>query len=72
VLFNFTGETVGKLFARRTEKTRQQITREALDYVYEQSKGQPWIVNSLFKRATLRILDDESTETVTLEHVRQA
>ncbi|MDR0713735.1 MAG: PD-(D/E)XK nuclease domain-containing protein, partial [Bacteroidales bacterium] len=54
------------------EETGQQITQEALDYVYEQSKGQPWIVNSLFKRATLHILDSESTETVTLEHVRQA
>jgi hypothetical protein len=72
MLSNFTKEAVDKLFAQRTEETGQQITREALDYVYEQSKGQPWIVNSLFMRATLRILDDESTETVTLEHVRQA
>ncbi|MDR1676270.1 MAG: PD-(D/E)XK nuclease domain-containing protein, partial [Tannerella sp.] len=61
-----------RLFAQRTEETGQQITQEALDYVYEQSNGQPWIVNSLFMRATLRILDDESTETVTLTHVRQA
>ncbi|MDR1335471.1 MAG: PD-(D/E)XK nuclease domain-containing protein, partial [Tannerella sp.] len=72
MLSNFTKEDVVKLFAQRTEETGQQITQEALDYVYEQSGGQPWIVNSLFLRATLRILDDESTETVTLAHVRQA
>jgi hypothetical protein len=72
MLSNFTKDDVVKLFAQRTEETGQQITQEALDYVYEQSTGQPWIVNSLFKRATLRILDEESTETVTLEHVRQA
>jgi len=60
------------LFAQRTAENGQQITQEALDYVYEQSKGQPWIVNSLFKRATLYILDEESTETVTLKHVVQA
>jgi hypothetical protein len=72
VLSNFTKADVGKLFAQRTEETGQQITQEALDYVYEQSEGQPWIVNSLFMRATLRILEDESTETVALEHVRQA
>jgi hypothetical protein len=72
VLSNFTKDEVVKLFARRTEETGQQITQEALDYVYNQSKGQPWIVNSLFKRATLRILDNESNETVTLEHVTQA
>ncbi|MDR2679330.1 MAG: PD-(D/E)XK nuclease domain-containing protein [Tannerella sp.] len=72
VLSNFAKDDVAKLFAQRTKETGQQITQEALDYVYEQSKGQPWIVNSLFMRATLRILDEESTETVTLEHVRQA
>jgi hypothetical protein len=72
MLSNFTKDDAVKLFAQRTEETGQQITQDALDYVYEQSKGQPWIVNSLFKRATLRILDDESTETVTREHVRQA
>jgi hypothetical protein len=72
VLSNFSKDDVGRLFAQRTEETGQQITQEALDYVYEQSKGQPWIVNSLFMRATLRILDDESTETVTLKLVRQA
>ncbi|MDR0614272.1 MAG: hypothetical protein LBG45_12575, partial [Dysgonamonadaceae bacterium] len=72
MLSNFTKDDVVKLFAQRTEETGQQIAREALDYVYEQSGGQPWIVNSLFARATLRILDGESTETVTLELVRQA
>jgi hypothetical protein len=72
MLGNFTKDEIVKLFALRTEETGQQITREALDYVYGQSKGQPWIVNSLFKRATLHILDNESNETITLEHVTQA
>jgi hypothetical protein len=72
VLSNFSKDDVVKLFAQRTGETGQQITQEALDYIFEQSGGQPWIVNSLFMRATLRILDAESTETVTLELVRQA
>jgi hypothetical protein len=72
VLTNFLKEDIAHLFAQRTEETGQQITREALDYVFEQSKGQPWIVNSLFKRATMRILDENNTETVTLEHIKQA
>ena len=71
-LSNFTKEEVVHLFAQRTEETGQQITPEALDYVFEQSNGQPWIVNSLFSRATLRILDEASTETVTVEHIREA
>ena len=69
---NFQKDDVAHLFAQRTAETGQQITQEALDYVYEQSQGQPWIVNSLFMRATMRILDVESSETVTLRHIVEA
>jgi len=72
VMSNFQKEDIIHLFAQRTAENGQQIISEALDYVYEQSRGQPWIVNSLFKRATMRILDHESTKTVELKHVEQA
>ena len=72
VLSNFNKEDVINLFALRTAETGQQITQEALDYIFEQSQGQPWIVNSLFMRATMRILTEDSTETVTLEHIEKA
>jgi len=71
-LSNFQKEDITMLFAQRTAENGQLITREALDYVYEQSKGQPWIVNNLLMRATMRILEFESTETVTLTHVEEA
>jgi hypothetical protein len=69
---NFSRDDVQKLFAQRTEETGQQITDEALEYVWEQSMGQPWIVNSLFIRATLRVLKDSDYSTVTLEHIKTA
>ena len=72
VLSNFHKDDIVHLFAQRTAENGQQITPEALDYVYEQSKGQPWIVNSLFKRATMRILEQESVETVELKHLEEA
>jgi hypothetical protein len=72
VLSNFQKEDIANLFAQRTAENGQQIIPEALDYVYDQSRGQPWIVNSLFMRATMRILDQESTETVTLAHIEEA
>jgi hypothetical protein len=71
-LSNFSKEDITHLFSLRTADNGQQITREALDYVYEQSNGQPWIVNSLFKRATLRILNQDSVETVELKHIEEA
>ncbi|MDR2543876.1 MAG: AAA family ATPase, partial [Treponema sp.] len=69
---NFTRENISQLFAQRTEEIGQQITEEALEYVWEQSQGQPWIVNNLFVRATLRVLDKNSRETVTLKHLLEA
>jgi len=72
VLSNFQQDDIATLFAQRTAENGQLITQEALDYVYEQSKGQPWIVNNLFKRATMRVLEFESTETVTLSHIEEA
>jgi hypothetical protein len=71
-LSNFQKDEIARLFAQRTAETGQQITPEALDYVYDQSRGQPWIVNSLFQRATMRVLDEDSTETVRLEHIEEA
>ena len=72
ILSNFNKQDIADLFAQRTVENGQQITQEALDYVFEQSQGQPWIVNSLFKRATMRILDEQSIETITLRHIEQA
>jgi hypothetical protein len=71
-LSNFQKDDIGRLFAQRTAETGQQITPEALDYVYDQSCGQPWIVNSLLQRATMRILDRDSTKTVTIDHILEA
>jgi hypothetical protein len=72
LLGNFLYDDVKKLFAQRTEETGQQITAEALEYVWEQSQGQPWIVNSLFERVTMRILKADDYSTITREHIEQA
>ncbi|MDR2578318.1 MAG: ATP-binding protein, partial [Chitinispirillales bacterium] len=69
---NFVRDNISQLFAQRTEENGQKITDEALGYVWEQSRGQPWIVNNLFQRATMRVLDEDSAETVTLAHVTAA
>jgi hypothetical protein len=72
VIGNFKESDIARLFAQRTEETGQKITGEALEYAYEQSRGQPWLVNSLFKRATMRILHENCYDTVTRVHIEQA
>jgi len=72
VLSNFTQTDIKNLFAQRTEETGQTINKDALDYIWEQSCGQPWIVNSLLKRATMRILPEDDYSAITLEHIKEA
>ncbi|GHT74229.1 hypothetical protein FACS1894124_3820 [Spirochaetia bacterium] len=72
LLGNFNQEEVAALFAQRTAETGQQIALDALEYMWAQSQGQPWIVNSLFERATMRILQKDDYSTVTLDHVKVA
>ena len=72
LLENFTRENIKELFAQRTEETKQQISDEAIRYVWEQSCGQPWIVNSLFKRATMRIIKADDYSDITLQYIKEA
>jgi hypothetical protein len=72
LLGNFSRNDVQKLFAQRTEETGQKITDDALEHVWNQSQGQPWIVNSLFRRATMCVLREDDYSDVTLEHVESA
>jgi len=72
VLSNFTQTDVEKLFAQRTEETGQAINSDALEYIWEQSRGQPWIVNSLLMRATMRVLQEDDYSTVMLAHIKEA
>jgi hypothetical protein len=41
ILSNFTYIDMEKLFVQRTEETGQRIEKAALEYMYEQSQGQP-------------------------------
>ena len=72
VITNFSKNDIARLFEQRTAETGQQISAEALDYAYAQSFGQPWIVNSLFQRATMRVLNEGDYQTVTIGHLLAA
>ena len=50
-LGDFTETEVLALLAQHTEETGQAFTSEALDTVWKQTRGQPWLVNALCRRA---------------------
>ena len=50
-LGDFTEADVRALLAQHTDKTGQPFTAEALGTVWRQTRGQPWLVNALCRRA---------------------
>ena len=50
-LGDFTQAEVHALIAQHTEETGQAFTAEALDRVWTQTRGQPWLVNALCRKA---------------------
>ena len=48
---DFTRDEVCALLAQHTEETGQAFTPEALDTVWRQTRGQPWLVNALCRSA---------------------
>ena len=48
---DFTEAEVHALLAQHTEETGQRFTPEALGTVWRQTRGQPWLVNALCRRA---------------------
>ena len=50
-LGDFTDADVRTLLAQHTEETGQPFTPEALSTVWRQTRGQPWLVNALCRRA---------------------
>ena len=72
-LGDFSRDEVLSLLAQHTGETGQGFTPEALETVWEQSRGQPWLVNALAYEACFRSKAmRERTRTVTAETILDA
>ena len=54
-LENFSHEDIATLYAQHTEATGQVFEAGVVDYVFEQTSGQPWLVNALGYEACFRV-----------------
>ena len=72
-LGDFSRDEVLSLLAQHTEETGQVFTPEALETVWEQSQGQPWLVNALAYEACFesKVMRDR-TRSVTAETILDA
>jgi hypothetical protein len=71
-LQNFTKEEIAQLYHQHTDETGQIFKNNAIELVYEQTQGQPWLVNAVATEVIVEILQSDYTKPVTTELVNQA
>jgi hypothetical protein len=71
-LQNFTQEEIVQLYRQHTGDTGQVFEEDAIERVWEQTQGQPWLVNAIAREVIVEILQSDYTQPVTAELVNRA
>jgi len=71
-LSNFTCEEIAELYSQHTEQAGQIFEKATVDYIYEQTQGQPWLVNAIAREAVEKICKNDCSIAITKEMARQA
>jgi hypothetical protein len=69
-LVNFNADDVINLYSQHSKATGQVFQEEAVQAIFDLTRGQPWLVNSIAQKCHWELCKDG--ETITLAHVRQA
>lgn len=71
-LRNFTKEEVRELYQQHTDDTKQKFEAEAIETAWQQTQGQPWLVNAIAREIIVKIFQSDYSQTITSAHVDQA
>ena len=72
-LGNFSQKDVMALYAQHTEETGQVFENGVMDYIFEQTAGQPWLVNALGYEACFEMrADQHRTRPITMGIMMEA
>ncbi|GBU21992.1 hypothetical protein R80B4_01894 [Fibrobacteres bacterium R8-0-B4] len=71
-LRNFTAAEVAELYAQHTAETGQTFEQQAIDYAFEQTQGQPWLVNAVARECVEKIAKKDYSLPVTRNMAEQA
>jgi AAA+ ATPase superfamily predicted ATPase len=71
-LKNFTKEEIVQLYRQHTDETVQVFEEDAIELVWEQTQGQPWLVNAIAREVIEKILHSDYAKPVTAELVKEA
>ncbi len=70
-LNDFTKDEVRALYQQHTQATGQKFDDDAIDYAFDLTQGQPWLVNALAYEACFRDCPDRSV-TITKDIIERA
>ncbi|MDR2086912.1 MAG: AAA-like domain-containing protein [Dysgonamonadaceae bacterium] len=71
-LQNFTKEEIIQLYQQHTDTTGQIFEEEAIELGWEQTQGQPWLVNAIAYEVIMQKLQSDYSKPVTAELVAEA
>jgi hypothetical protein len=71
-LKNFTKEEITSLYQQHTDETGQVFEKNAVDSIFEQTQGQPWLVNAIAFEIIKKILQYDYTKAITAEMAQTA
>jgi hypothetical protein len=71
-LKNFTKEEIRQLYQQHTDETGQVFEEDAVELVWQQTQGQPWLVNAIAREVIVKMLQSDYTQPVTAERVAEA
>ncbi|MCL2245982.1 MAG: AAA-like domain-containing protein [Lentimicrobiaceae bacterium] len=71
-LKNFTREEVESLYKQHTDETGQIFENDAIDFIYKQTQGQPWLVNAIVREIIVNTLQFDYTKPVTAKLAEEA
>ncbi len=71
-LRNFTKEEVRKLYLQHTGETGQIFEDAAVELVFEQTQGQPWLINAIAREMIVEQLKKDFSKTITAGMVSEA
>ncbi|MDR0543808.1 MAG: AAA-like domain-containing protein, partial [Odoribacteraceae bacterium] len=71
-LKNFTREEIISLYKQHTDETGQLFDDDAVELVWEQTQGQPWLVNAIAREVITKILESDYAQPVAANLVKEA
>jgi len=68
----FTRDEISELYSQHTADTGQVFEPQAVDYIFEQTSGQPWLVNAIACECVEKICKKDYTIHITQEMAKNA